>query len=680
MNFKGIAVCLFFFVLGSCLKAQDYVYPALPSEMWGIEIFKEQEQQMVIDESSFMPQGAPSIGDTYARYEQNLELFNLYNDSIYIDLPTEDWVQMFRRRARTHAAIYKENNKNLTAVNKFFAAGNVPDQAYDLVYHWCAHMLYNKVYDIFLCEEMVNLIMPHYSEIPDDEHLVLCYLMQGICFYQCYRMGESGSEKKSLDYFRKALEFSNDFARFENPLNRYYLLLAYLDIIVLHTQRGTISMEESLELAGKMQSVLDKPESRKILDQDKKLAELADWVTAMYSFRAITAYISRGEENPALRDQLYALYCDAKKEIGLKPADPTRYYTNLEYDDCVIEAYMGHITWDEAYNKFMRLSEHDPFIETKKGELIVKVHYVYNIYSCFTELLDKTSLTFEQKSQILKEHIELAYDMLPMLDYKVYPYEIGQILSNIICDEKAHRYIDESELVDFMFRPFVMEQPTTFVHVSMVADLSRILATALVEYRPGFFIGVPGYETTKDVKAKKDELIEFIYQAALYHDFGKINMPTIIGNSYRRINDHEYGIIKIHPVLSARILDSNPVLKPYSDVAQGHHKWYNGKGYPYSFNNRQSPYFPIICLVTMCDCMDAATENISRNYHSTKTFERLMREYDDAAAAQYHQALLKFLNTHPETYRQMKACITEGRYSQYIELYKKYIEKHFLAG
>lgn len=58
----------------------------------------------------------------------------------------------------------------------------------------------------------------------------------------------------------------------------------------------------------------------------------------------------------------------------------------------------------------------------------------------------------------------------------------------------------------------------------MVADLSRILATALVEYRPGFFIGVPGYETTKDVKAKKDELIEFIYQAALYHDFGKINM------------------------------------------------------------------------------------------------------------------------------------------------------------
>ena len=73
MNFKGIAVCLFFFVLGSCLKAQDYVYPALPSEMWGIEIFKEQEQQMVIDESSFMPQGAPSIGVTYARYEQNLD-------------------------------------------------------------------------------------------------------------------------------------------------------------------------------------------------------------------------------------------------------------------------------------------------------------------------------------------------------------------------------------------------------------------------------------------------------------------------------------------------------------------------------------------------------------------------------------------------------------------------------
>lgn len=667
----------FFLLLFSCfgLKAQDYLYPASASTLWGGDAFALMEQSKALADrkSPRLPASAPKFYRLFTRYEQNMRTFIRYNDSIYADMPKEDWVRMFQRRARKYSEIFQINNADIARLETYFANDAVPAAAYDSLHYWVNHMLYDRISDVFLYEDLMNIVIPHYRVNPDDEHLVSCFFLAGLGTYQCYRMGEEGADRRSLDFFRQVLQFADRFPHFSNPLDRYYLIGAFVNIVVTHAQSGTISLDECVELAGRMRRLFDSPECQALFGSDPKLAAYAQWSLDVFSFRAILTYISRRLDNPALRDRLYAMYCDVRQRVGLTPSDAKGYYGHLLCDDCLVEAFMGNMSWNEAFDRFVSIYQADPDMKVQQGKPVVRVHYLYNTYSCFAELLDRATLPREQKRTIMKNQILQAYTMLPMFDYNTYPFEIGQIIANIVCSEKVLRYLTESERLEILFRPFVMEQPTTFVHVSMVADLSRILASALIADRPGYFVGVPGYPTTKEVRAKQDELIDFIYHAALYHDLGKIVMPTVIANNYRRITDHEYEIIKKHPEQAMRFLETAPSLHKYRDIALGHHKWYNGQGYPSSFSNRQSPYFPVICLITMCDCMDAATENISRNYHTAKTFEKLMREVDLAAAAQYHPALLKFLNTHPDTYRQMKECISDGRYAHYIDLYKEFV-------
>ena len=149
-------------------------------------------------------------------------------------------------------------------------------------------------------------------------------------------------------------------------------------------------------------------------------------------------------------------------------------------------------------------------------------------------------------------------------------------------------------------------------------------------------------------------------------------MPTIINNCYRKLTNHEFDIIQMHPEKSLPFFAIDESLKKYQDIALGHHKWFDGDGYPPKFKNRKSPYFPIICLVTVTDCMDAATENIGRNYHTPKSFETVMQEFDELSGTQFNPKLISFIMSNKDVYEKLKQHVSTGRYDNYYKLYTRY--------
>ena len=165
--------------------------------------------------------------------------------------------------------------------------------------------------------------------------------------------------------------------------------------------------------------------------------------------------------------------------------------------------------------------------------------------------------------------------------------------------------------------------------------------------------------------------LDFIYEAAFYHDIGKNGIISTVNNDYRPLTDEEYAIIKTHPALGAELLKIAPSLyEKYHDTTLGHHKWYNGKGgYPEDFDNTKSPKRILIDIITLSDCMQAATEHIGRNYKEGKTFDMVMEEFRKGAGTKFNPDLVKFIDTHDDVARDLAVLINDA----YFNIYSKFM-------
>lgn len=663
-------------------KAQDYVYSVTVGSSWAREVFPAQEraQRNELRANPYYIEGAPQFTKTFLDYEYDYKRYNSYNDSIFFKMPQDDWVDLFKRRAVKYSQLYSKNNKNIAQLKDYFSDIYVPEAAYDSLYYWTRHLLFRNVNDIFFYEMLVDdILLPHYEETQDIEHLVLCYLCSGMAQFQISRMGDKDAEMRSELYFLKLMSMIEQFNSFKDPLNRYYLISAFVNLVILHAQSGNISLNESLNLVNNMKKMYERPETQEILRQDSLLNEYAKWSIDVFRFRGIFTYMSQGKNLPELRDQLYQLYCDVRNELGVDKPLKNRYYAKLNFDDLLVEAYMGNITWDKAFAQFRKLMAEEPDFSANSGAPQNKINYIYNLSESYFTILDNTTFSFEKKREYMNEYLSTLLDILSRYEHSKYPFEKGKIMSNIACNPTVLKYQTREEKEALMFRLIVLEQPVTYVHVSMVADISRVFAEEIIEKLPSFFVGVPGFSTEDDVRNKREELLSLVTKSALYHDLGKISMPTIITNSFRRLTNHEFNLIKMHPEKSRQFFAIDPSFKTYQDVALGHHKWYDGDGYPATFKHRKSPYFPLICLVSLADCMDAATENIGRNYHTPKSFETVMSEFNAYIGEQYHPDLLNLINDNPEIYQKLKTIVSDRRYDFYYEMYRRYMSEKTVA-
>jgi len=142
------------------------------------------------------------------------------------------------------------------------------------------------------------------------------------------------------------------------------------------------------------------------------------------------------------------------------------------------------------------------------------------------------------------------------------------------------------------------------------------------------------------------------------------------------LTDEEFAIIKRHPELGLQYLELSPELAKFHDTTLGHHKWYNGKGgYPASFDNTKSPMRIMIDIVTLSDCMQAATERVGRNYKGDKTFDIVMGEFRRDAGIRYNPDLVKLIDAHPDLAEKLADLINDGWVDIYYNIYSEFMAK-----
>lgn len=104
-----------------------------------------------------------------------------------------------------------------------------------------------------------------------------------------------------------------------------------------------------------------------------------------------------------------------------------------------------------------------------------------------------------------------------------------------------------------------MRDPYTAGHQRRVADLAAAIAREM---------GLP------------DERVRALHIAGSIHDLGKIYVPAEILSKPRRLNDAEFGLIKLHPQAGYDILKEVKFPWPVAQIVYQHHEKLDGSGYP----------------------------------------------------------------------------------------------------
>ncbi len=220
---------------------------------------------------------------------------------------------------------------------------------------------------------------------------------------------------------------------------------------------------------------------------------------------------------------------------------------------------------------------------------------------------------------------------------------------------------------DFCLSCIAALHPPTYVHSTMVAQLTRCITRHLMRLKPELFNNIFKLLGTDD----RDEVLSYAFHAARCHDFGKILITDTIMVYGRRLLDSEFDLIKKHPGVGADIMKDYKSTALYANVARGHHRWYDGtKGYPEDFDNTSVPERVLIDIVTCADCLDAATDTVGRSYSRGKTMFEFARELNEGAGTRYAPYLTELFKD-GEFLADLSYLLSNGRRKNYERVYDR---------
>ena len=234
---------------------------------------------------------------------------------------------------------------------------------------------------------------------------------------------------------------------------------------------------------------------------------------------------------------------------------------------------------------------------------------------------------------------------------------------------------DEEESLEYIQEVILNRNSMTLIHSMMVGKIAMIIMNALIDKTPDMFFELLGTRDVHLVKNRRQYLLNYIDRCAHLHDIGKAYISDIINQQTRKLTDEEFFLIKQHPTFGSEMLAGTKLSEKYNSVIEGHHKSYDGKeGYPENFSSIGDKMKILVDIITIADCIDAATDTLGRNYTKSKMWiPALADELESDEKMRYNQEIVNIIKNDSETCDSISYITDEGRTDIYYDIYRKYI-------
>ena len=614
----------------------------------------------------------PDFEKCFRLLEENRRVYNQYNDSIFLFRDHVAWTNFFKRRALKNTQLFLANKEIISTVFDYFRQDRekIPTKAYRLLYDGLQFLYLEEKIDPFLGNDLCDILLDFYrsGRCPEQQNFagwVDC--IKGEFLYHIYTLGkDSDALKQSYMYLKRAINEDRYYS--PNPKESWLLALENLTITNwLNYKMQTV--EEYYAYVAEFRRLLQLPltfqlMSQKTYERLKQQAANADERLVRNVYLADTTIMEKQHADSLMQEI-----------IARNLAKP--HLSELSYSrTLMMQVLIGQFTAKEAM-KSARKRYRQEFRKRIDNERFdhIELQNVLLPYVNFFYLNDLADVPFRRKRAAVKQMYE---DIIT-----IYHHRLDQQTDNSYVKylnffatyPRAIKYLKEEERIRYLNELNVATQVTTYAHSVNVAMIARELMEGILEYQPELLKGALGKIRHGKVLLNSKKCLDFIYEAAFYHDIGKNGIISTVNNDYRPLTDEEYAIIKTHPALGAELLKIAPSLyEKYHDTTLGHHKWYNGKGgYPEDFDNTKSPKRILIDIITLSDCMQAATEHIGRNYKEGKTFDMVMEEFRKGAGTKYNPDLVKFIDTHDDVARDLAVLINDAWVDIYFSIYSKFM-------
>ena len=152
---------------------------------------------------------------------------------------------------------------------------------------------------------------------------------------------------------------------------------------------------------------------------------------------------------------------------------------------------------------------------------------------------------------------------------------------------------------------------------------------------------------------------EQIRWAALLHDVGKLWIPDDVLNKSGPLKEHEWQLIREHPIRSAEFVTDIVDFRHYRDIIRGHHERFDGNGYPDGLSGSSIPTGARILAVA--DAFEAMTSD--RPYRRGLSFNDALAELEDNSGTQFDprivNACIRAIETYPHTLHQWRSSVSK---------------------
>lgn len=614
----------------------------------------------------------PDFEKCFRLLDENRRVYNRYNDSIFQFKNHVAWTNFFKRRALKNTHLFLANKKILSIVYDYFRQDGkqIPHEAYQQLCDGLQRLYLDEKIDPFLGNKLCDILLEYYGSGRCPEALNFAGLVdviKGESLYAIHTLGkDSVALRKSYEYLTRAVNED----RYRSPSPMESCLLAMENLIVTNWLSGKMqTAEEHRAYVEEFRWLLKFPHTCQLLTEE-------DYGRMMRRMEHTEESLVR---NVYLADStiLEKQHADSliQRIVTRNLANP--HLSELSFSrTLVMQVKMGKLTAKEAMRMTIERYRHG----SKKR--LTSTHYDYrelqNVLLPFMNyfyLNDLSDVPYRRKRAIVKQ---MYRDIITIYHHRLDQQTDNsyvEYLNNFATYPRAIKYLKEEERIRYLNELNVATQVTTYAHSVNVAMIARKLMEGILKYQPELLKGALGKNRRGKVILNPKECLDFIYEAALYHDIGKNGIISVVNNDYRPLSDEEYAIIRKHPALGVELLKIAPSLyEKYRDTTLGHHKWYNGKGgYPEDFDNTKSPKRILIDIITLSDCMQAATERVGRNYKKGKSFDMAMEEFRKGAGTKYNPDLVKFIDAHDDVARDLAILINDAWVDIYFSIYSKFM-------
>ena len=614
----------------------------------------------------------PDFEKCFRILEKNRRTYNRYNDSIFLIKDHVAWSNFFKHRALKNAQLFTVNKKIISSMTDYFKQDKklIPHEAYRNLCSGLQKLYADGKIDPFLGNQLCDILLEYYGSgrCPDSKNYAgLVDVFKGEFLYEIFTLGKDSLVlHQSYHYLKRSIRED----RFRSP-NYVESCLVALDNLTVTNW-----------LYYKMQTVA---EFRALVEERKILLRLPHTYLIMREkdYQRQQEKVEHAEEslvrNVYLADTtiLEKQHADSLMQIivARNLADP--HLSGLSYSrTLVMQMMLGQITAKEAmnmvrrkYNREVMKNIYDKRYDSKELQKVLMpfMNYFY--------LNDVADVPYRKKRAAVKKMCEAIVTIYHLRQDQQADNTYVKYLNILATYPRAIKYLTEKERIYYLKELNVATQVTTYAHSVHVAMIAQKLMEGILAYQPELVKGVLGERRNGKVFLDTKKCMDFIFEAAMYHDIGKNAIISVVNNDFRPLTDEEFAIIKKHPALGAELLKIAPSLyEKFRDTTLGHHKWYNGKGgYPKDFDNTKSPKRILIDIITLSDCMQAATERIGRNYKSGKNFDRVMEEFRRDAGTRYNPDLVNFIDSHQDVAHDLAALINEGWVDIYFDIYSRFM-------